>query len=78
MRRANLAISDPKRIFALAQSTVLFDRRPFPGHLSPPKPGLPRGAGADLRVDYFGRGTGAGLAVPAQVRRLQPGNLFEC
>ena len=77
-RRVGLAISYPDRVLAFAQVSLLFDRRAFPGRLNPPKPGLPWGARADFRVGYFGRGSGPGMVVPAQVRRPDTRIPFEC
>src|SRR5271165_2634365 len=77
-RRAILALPYPERGLAFAQGSLLLDGRAVPCRLNPAKPRLPRGARADLRVAYFGRGSGPGMVVSAQIRRLDTRNPFEC
>ena len=76
-RRTRLALPSPERVLAFEQGSLLFDGRAFPCRLNPPKPGLPWGARSDLRLAYFGRGSGAGLVVSSQVRRLDTDILFK-
>ena len=75
--RTVLALPSPERVFAFEQGALLFAGRAFPCRLDTPKPGLPRGAGSDLRVAYFGRGSGAGLVVSSQFTGLDPDILFK-
>src|SRR5580704_8393758 len=57
-------------IFAtLCSFRLLFRRRTLPG--------LPWGAGSDLRLASFGRGSGAAVAVSPQIRRLATDMLFK-
>src|SRR5580704_4862076 len=76
-RRISPSLLSPDRILAFEQGSFLIDRRPCPGRLNPSKPGLPWGARSDIRVAYFGRGSGAGLVVPSQIRRLGRDTLFK-
>ena len=76
-RRAILALLYPERVLALEQGVLLFDWRPFPGRLNPPKPGLLGGARSDLRVASFERGSGPVLVVSSQVTGLDMDILFK-
>ena len=62
-RRTCLALLSPEGVFPSEQGSLLFDGRAFPCRLSCRKPGLSWGAGSDIRVASFGRGSGAGVAV---------------
>ena len=64
-RRTRLALLSPEGVFPSEQGSLLFDGRAFPCRLSCPKPGLSWGAGSDIRVDSFGRGSAAGVVVPS-------------
>ena len=76
-RRAGTAFPSSDRVLAFEQSSFLVDGRAFPGDPNPPKPGLPRGAGSNIRLAYCGRGSGASVAVSSQIRRLAADMLFK-
>ena len=68
--RSILTLPDPERVLAFEQSALLVDGRAFHGRLNTPKPGLPWGACSDICVAYLGSGSGPGVVVSPQFRRL--------
>lgn len=71
-RWISLALSAPERALLSEQSSFLLDERAFPCRSDTRELGLPWGARSNIRLAYFGRGAGAGLAVSSEVRRLDP------
>ena len=75
--RTLLPLPPPERVFTFEQGALLIDGWPLPGRLDTPEPGLPRGAGSNICLAYFGRGSGAGVVVSSQVGRLDTNILFK-
>ena len=71
-RRIGVALLFTERVLTFERSSLRLHGWAFPCGFDSPKPGLPRGAGANFRLAYFGRGSGAGLVVSSQVPGLDP------
>ena len=75
-RRAGLSIPSAESHVAFAQGAFLIHGRAFSAGFSTPKSVLPRGTGANIRLDRLRRGFDTGLVVSAPLLRQDRDLLF--